>query len=70
MRFHFSKFERVAGLFVLTAFFSFSIFLIAVAVKQGWFDSKIFFTTVFESAEGVHPGSIVQISGLKAGANR
>lgn len=64
----FNKFERVAGIFVLIAVFGFFVSMLSVAIKQGWFDSKVYFTTQFKNADGVHPGTQVQISGLKAGS--
>jgi len=64
----FNKFERVAGLFVAATIFGFVISLVGVAVKQGWFESKIYWTTSFVSGDGVHPGTTVQIQGLKAGS--
>lgn len=63
----FNKFERVAGLFVGTAIGGFLIAMASVAVKQGWFDSKVYWTTSFENGDGLHPGVTVQIQGLKAG---
>lgn len=68
MKLKFNKFERVAGLFVLIAVVGFAVSMISVAVKQGWFESKIAFSTEFDNAEGVHPGTSVQIAGLKAGS--
>jgi len=68
MNFRFNKYERVAGLFVIIAFVGSLISLLSVAVKQGWFETKIEYTTVFENADGVHPGTLVQIAGLKAGS--
>jgi phospholipid/cholesterol/gamma-HCH transport system substrate-binding protein len=64
----FNKFERVAGIFVLCAIVGAFAIALSIAVKQGWFDSKVYFTTVFENADGVHQGTIVQMAGLKAGA--
>jgi phospholipid/cholesterol/gamma-HCH transport system substrate-binding protein len=64
----FNKFERIAGIFVLAAFFSGLLFLFSVAIKQGWFDSKVDFQTQFESADGIHVGTAVQMAGLKAGS--
>lgn len=64
----FNKFERVAGIFVLCAIVGAFVIALSIAVKQGWFDSKVYFTTVFENADGVHQGTIVQMAGLKAGA--
>ncbi len=64
----FNKFERVAGVFVLVAIGGFCFAMVGVAIKQGWFDKKIYFTTMFQSADGVHPGTAVQVSGLKAGS--
>ena len=64
----FNKFERVAGFFVLFAILGVAMTAISVAVKQGWFDKKIYYSTVFESADGIHEGTIVQMAGLRAGA--
>jgi phospholipid/cholesterol/gamma-HCH transport system substrate-binding protein len=64
----FNKFERIAGLFVAAAIFGFIFSLVSVAVKQGWFETKIYWTTSFISGDGVHPGTSVQIQGLKAGS--
>lgn len=68
MRVKFNKFERVAGLFVLVAIVGCFLSMVGVAVKQGWFESKTTFTTVFESAEGLHSGTPVLMSGLRVGA--
>jgi phospholipid/cholesterol/gamma-HCH transport system substrate-binding protein len=67
MQIKFNKFERVAGLFVGGALIGFMVSLVSVAVKQGWFESKIYWTTSFVSGDGLHPGTSVQIQGLKAG---
>ena len=68
MKVKFNQFERVAGLFVLGAFALFVMSLVGVAVKQGWFDSKVSYVTTFKSADGLHSGTVVQISGLRAGS--
>ncbi len=68
MKAKFNKFERVAGIFVLTAIVGTLLAALSVAIKQGWFDKKLYFTTVFIGADGVHSGTEVQISGLRAGA--
>lgn len=68
MRIKFNKFERVAGLFVLTAILGIMVSAIFVALKRGWFAPKVHFVTSFENAEGLHPGTAVQIAGLRAGS--
>ncbi len=68
MRVKFNKFERVAGLFVLVAIGGILFSMIGIAVKQGWFESKTPFRTVFESAEGLHTGTPVIMAGLRVGA--
>lgn len=68
MKVKFNHFERVAGIFVILAMIVFMIGLIGVAAKQGWFDSKTAYTSVFEEADGIHPGTTVQIAGLRAGS--
>jgi phospholipid/cholesterol/gamma-HCH transport system substrate-binding protein len=68
MKIKFNKFERIAGLFVGVAILGFAFATIGVGIKKGWFSSKVSYFTMMPSAEGVHPGSTVQISGLRAGS--
>ncbi|KYG65440.1 multidrug ABC transporter substrate-binding protein [Bdellovibrio bacteriovorus] len=68
MKVKFSKFERVAGLFIVVAIFGIILTAISAAVKQGWFEPKVRYTTTFENADGLHQGTLVQMSGLRAGA--
>lgn len=68
MKVKFNKFERVAGLFVLFAIGGCFVLAISVAIKQGWFENKIKFESIFANADGVHPGTTVLISGLRAGS--
>lgn len=63
-------YERVAGFFVLFAVVGSVVFAVSVAVKQGWFDARVEYSTSFESAEGVHSGTSVKIAGLTVGAVR
>lgn len=67
MKIKFNHFERVAGLFVAACIGALLISLVGVAIKQGWFDSRVTYTTTFKNGEGVHPGTTVQIAGLRAG---
>ncbi|MBO9668666.1 MAG: MCE family protein [Bdellovibrio sp.] len=68
MKVKFNKFERVAGLFVGLAILGVIVTGISIAIKQGWFESKTFYTTTFENADGIHQGTVVQMAGLRAGA--
>ena len=68
MKTKFNKYERVAGLFVLTAIVGVILVGVSAAIRQGWFEPKVHFTTTFENADGIHQGSLVQLSGLRAGA--
>ncbi len=68
MKVKFNKFERVAGLFVATAIVGFITTLVGVAVKRGWFEQKVVLETLFQSADGIHAGTTVQMSGLRAGS--
>ncbi|MES3037923.1 MAG: MlaD family protein [Bdellovibrionota bacterium] len=68
MKVKFNKFERVAGLFVLSAVTGVFITAVSTAIKQGWFEEKLQYQTVFENADGLHAGTVVQMAGLKAGA--
>jgi phospholipid/cholesterol/gamma-HCH transport system substrate-binding protein len=68
MKVKFNKFERVAGLFVLVAIIGFVVAMATVAIQQGWFEQKVYFVTKFQNVDGVHPGTNVQMAGLKAGS--
>ena len=68
MKHKFNKFERVAGFFVLFAIIGVLLTAVSVAVKQGWFATKIYYATTFQNADGIHPGTLVQMAGLHAGA--
>ncbi|PCI28400.1 multidrug ABC transporter substrate-binding protein [Candidatus Kaiserbacteria bacterium] len=68
MKVKFNLFERVAGLFVLGALGGAVAASVSVAYKKGWFSSKVPFHATFSSAEGLHVGTKVQISGLRAGS--
>lgn len=68
MKIKFNQFERVAGLFILAAIGGTVLTAASVAVKQGWFEKKIYYSSIFENADGVHQGTVVQMAGLKAGA--
>lgn len=68
MKVKFNHFERVAGIFVLVAMLGLLVSMVGVSIKQGWFDSKTKYSTVFTTAEGIHSGTEVQVAGLRAGA--
>lgn len=68
MKNKFNKIERVAGLFVLLAIAGVLVTAVSVAVRQGWFATKVYYSTTFENADGIHPGTLVQMAGLHAGA--
>ena len=68
MKLAFNKFERVSGFFIVFAVGGVALTGLSAAVKQGWFEPKVHYTTVFQSADGIHQGSLVQISGLRAGS--
>lgn len=68
MNIRFNKFEKVAGLFVFVSILCVVLGMAGIAVKQGWFSRKVRYATELESADGVHAGTAVQISGLRVGA--
>lgn len=67
MKVKFNLYERVAGLFVLTAIVGTLMVALAVAVKRGWFEPKVAYRTSLPSADGLHMGTLVQVAGLRAG---
>ncbi len=68
MKIKFNKFERIAGLFILCAILGGILTAVSAAIRQGWFEPKVRYTTTFENADGLHQGTVVQMSGLRAGA--
>lgn len=68
MKVKFSKFEKVAGLFVAIAIASSLFAFLGMAVKNGWFESRVEYQIELPTAEGLHDGTIVQIAGMRAGA--
>ena len=68
MKHKFNKYERVAGVFVLAAVLGVLLTAVSVAIRQGWFATKSYYSTTFENADGIHPGTLVQMAGLRAGA--
>ncbi len=67
MKIKFSKFERTAGFFILSALVAFVVFVVIVAFKQGWFTARHYFMTSFDHGDGLHSGTLVQMAGLRAG---
>lgn len=67
MKIKFNLYERVAGLFVLTALVGTLVVGLGVAIKRGWFEPKIAYRTTLPSADGIHMGTLVQVAGLRAG---
>lgn len=68
MKVKFNLFERVAGLFVLFALGSSLAVTIGMGIKKGWFDPKIHLLTYVTSADGINPGTPVNLSGLRIGS--
>ena len=61
------KYEKFSSVFVGGALFTTIAFGVVVAVTKGWFEPKIYYTTVLESGEGVRPGSVVRMVGIHIG---
>lgn len=68
MKVKFNKFERVAGVFVMTVVVGCFVAAGVVAVKKGWFERKVVLTSKFQSASGINPGTQVLMSGLRIGS--
>ncbi|MCB0365653.1 MAG: MCE family protein [Bdellovibrionaceae bacterium] len=67
MKVKLNRFERAAGIFLLAAVVGSIAVTVGVAIKKGWFSRKVLYETSLDNAEGIHPGTVVQVSGLRAG---
>ncbi len=67
MKVKFNRFERIAGLFVLTAAVSGLALTLAVAIKRGVFESKVELQTSLATADGIREGTTVSMQGLRVG---
>lgn len=68
MKIKYSYYEKVAGLFVLSALALLVASIVGIAIKRGWFDPKNQYFVEVENAEGLRPGTPVQMEGLIIGA--
>jgi phospholipid/cholesterol/gamma-HCH transport system substrate-binding protein len=68
MKVKFNRYERIAGLFVLTAVIGTCAALMGMAVKKGWFETKVKFVTKMKNAEGLREGTLIEMAGLRAGS--
>lgn len=62
-----TKYERIAGAFVLLLGMGFFVLLVTVIIQKGWLSSKARYYTELQTASGIHTGTQVVISGLRAG---
>lgn len=67
MRIKLNKFERAAGVFVMGAIIGAVAILGYVAIKQGWFETRVELSSSFHQADGIYPGSKVQMAGIQVG---
>ena len=67
MKIKFNRYERVAGIFVLTAFVGGLGMLIGVAIQRGLFQSRIELQTSLPTADGIREGTPVSMQGLRIG---
>lgn len=68
MAIRFNKFERVAGIFVMTFILTGIAATVIVVIKRDWFAPRIQLVTEFENADGVRTGTDVLVAGLRAGS--
>jgi len=64
----FTRIERMAGIFLLTAFCGALVAITVVAAQRGWFSARIPYSVVLRDAEGLFIGTRVQMAGLRVGA--
>lgn len=63
----YNKSERIAGVFILFSLISLIALAAFTLIRKGYFQAKVDFHTKVLSAEGLRPGSVVTISGIRAG---
>ncbi|RKX94872.1 MAG: hypothetical protein DRZ90_11190 [Spirochaetes bacterium] len=67
MKFSFRHANKIVGLFVLVAVLLFVIITMFAGLNNKWFTKKIYFTSLFTSAEGLKVGMGVNLRGFEIG---
>lgn len=67
MKVKFNHYERIAGLFVIGAAVGGMVLTLAIAIKRGFFESKIELETSLTTADGIREGTMVSMQGLRIG---
>jgi len=67
MNFKFRYADKIVGLFVLVAVLLLLIIILFAGVNNRWFTKKVYFTSLFTSAEGLKVGMGVNLRGFEIG---
>lgn len=67
MRVRLNRYEKYAGAFIISSIFLAIFSTIAIGIQNSWFSKKHFYFTQFDKAQGLVPGSQIEMAGLRAG---
>lgn len=68
MKIKFTRIEKIAGIFVISAVGMMIASLVMMSARLGWFERSVSYSTVFTTADGIFPGTEVQMAGLRVGS--
>lgn len=63
----FNKYERIAGIFVLSCVVGLLALVMSVVIQKGWFESKVTYITHLSNAKDIHSGTDIMTSGIRIG---
>ena len=61
-------YEKRVGIFVVVAIVLGSVSAFVIGAQRNVFERKVEFSTVFDDAEGIRPGSPVRVGGVTVGS--
>src|SRR6056297_750641 len=68
MKFKIRFADQIVGVFVFLAILALAGILILMGFNQRWFAKDYFFTSRFQSAEGLKPGMAINLKGFQIGS--
>ena len=67
MKFRIKHADKIAVIFIFVAIIALALFLIFIGLNQRWFAKDYFFSSRFNSGNGLNPGMAIKLKGFQIG---